>query len=418
MTQIREILEELNPWWKGKFILEFKDRKIMGEINKFMHIPQIIALTGLRRVGKTTIMLKIAEEHIKNNFSPNNIIFFSFDEFRGIEIRDIVREYETIMEKNLRDGKYLLLLDEIQKLDGWEDKLKGFYDTFGKNVKIVISGSESLFIKNKSKETLAGRMFEFKIKPLSFSEFLVFKGVSFTPAKLYEKELSRLFWEFISIMGFPEMVDIKDNDIIKKYIQEGIVEKIIYKDIPKLFRVKDTAIIESLLNIFMENPGQLIEISELAKDLKVSRQTLSNYLTYLERSFLIRKLYNFSRSARKTERRLKKYYPTIVSADIVFKEDDLSRSKVFEWAIVEQLDAEFFWRDPYKNEVDIVKMEKEKLLPIEIKYGKIDLSGLSAFMDKFKVAEGYVITTDKEEVRKIEGKTVNLVPASQFLLRK
>lgn len=418
MTQIKNALEEFNPWWKEKFTLEFKDREILSKIQKFMSLPHIIALTGLRRVGKTTLMLKIAEDCIKNNINPKNIIFFSFDEFRETDIRDIIKEYETLMEKNLRDEKYLLLLDEVQKLSGWEDKLKSFYDAFGKNVKIVISGSESLFIKNKSRETLAGRIFEFKVKPLSFREFLVFKGISFAPAKLYEKELRRLFWEFVSTMGFPEMVGIKDKDIIKKYIKECIIEKIIYKDIPKLFRVKDTAVIESLLSVFMENPGQLVELSELAKDLKVSRQTLSNYLTYLERSFLVRKLYNFSRSMKKTERKLKKYYPTIISVDLLFGEDILSRSKVFEWVMVEQLDAEFFWRDPYKNEVDIIKGDKEKPLPIEIKYGKIDISGLSVFMDKFKIDSGFIITPDTEETRKIKGKTINLVPAFQFLLRQ
>jgi len=127
------------------------------------------------------------------------------------------------------------------------------------------------------------------------------------------------------------LVGIKDKNIIKKYIKESIVEKIIYRDIPKIFKIKDITIIESLLNILMEEPGQIIEISKLAKELKISRQTLSNYLTYLKESFLIRKLYNFSRNRRKVERKLRKYYPTIISVDLLFREDDFSKSKVFEW---------------------------------------------------------------------------------------
>ena len=154
--------------------------------------------------------------------------------------------------------------------------------------------------------------------------------------------------------GFPELVGIKDKGVIKKYIRESIVEKVIYRDMPKLFKIKDITIIESLLNILMEEPGQLIELSDLAKELKISRQTLSNYLRYLEEAFLLRKLYNFSRSRRKVERKLKKYYPTIVSVDLLFREDELSKSKVLEWFLVNQLKAEFFWRDPYKNEVELI----------------------------------------------------------------
>ena len=216
MTTIKEALEDSNPWWKKKFKLEFKEREVYKQLQKFLPLPQIIALTGLRRVGKTTLMLKIVEDEIKNGFDPKNIVYFSFDEFREVEIRKVMKEYEEMLEKDFRKGKYLLLFDEIQRLSNWEDQIKRIYDTF-KNIKIIISGSESLFIKKKSKETLAGRIFEFKVEPLSFKEFLSFKGVKFKPVGLYEKELNRLFNEFSLIQGFPELVGIKDKEIIKKY---------------------------------------------------------------------------------------------------------------------------------------------------------------------------------------------------------
>jgi len=416
MAQIKETLEDKNSWWKEEFKINFKDRIIYGKIQKFMPLQQIIALTGLRRVGKTTIMLKIAEDNIKKGFNPKNIIYFSFDEFKDIEIREVMKEYENITEKNFRKEKYILLLDEIQKLNNWENQLKSVYDSFGKNIKIIISGSESLFIKKNFKETLAGRIFEFKVEPLLFKEFLLFKEIEFKPIGLYEKDLIMLFNEFMLTLGFPELVGIKDKDIIKKYVKEGIVDKIVYKDIPALFKIKDVFIIESLLNIIMEEPGQLIEISELAKELKTSRQTISNYLTYLEESFLIKKLYNFSRNRRKIERKLKKYYSAIISIDLLFKNDDLSKSKVFEWALVNQLNAEFFWRDSYKNEVDIILMENG-IMPVEIKYGKIDLKGLLAFMQKFNINKGYIISYNKEEKHKTKDKIIFVLPVFKFLLK-
>jgi hypothetical protein len=415
MAQIKETLVELNPWWKGEFRLDFKEREVYSQLQKFMTSRQILALTGLRRVGKTTILLKCAEDALNSGFDPKSIVYFSFDEFRECELRDVLKDYAAMMEKNLAKDKYLFLFDEIQKVNGWEDQLKGIYDTHGKNSKIIISGSESLFIKMRSKETLAGRMFEFKVEPLSFKEFLKFKGLELKPIGLYEKELARLLEEFTFTLGFPELLDVTDKDFIKKYVKEGIIEKIIYRDIPELFRVRDPPILASILSIIMEEPGQIVEISDLASELKVSRQVMSNYLSYLEQSFLIKKLYNFSKNRRKIGRKLKKYYPTIISPDILFKDDELRRPKVFEWLLVTQSRAEFFWRDPYKHEVDIV-LANEKLLPIEVKYGKIETKGLLAFMRKFKTDEGYIISPAKEEKIKIGEKTISVVPAYKFLL--
>ena len=416
MTQIKDALVELNPWWKQGFKADFKERELYRTIQKFMPLRQIMAFTGLRRVGKTTLMLKIIEDSIKKEkFEPKRVIYFSFDEFKEAEIKSVLNSYEGLTGNNLKEGKYLLLLDEVQKVSNWEDQLKGIYDLYEKHIKIVVSGSESLFIRSKSKETLAGRIFEFRIEPLSFKEFLSFKEVAFEPINIYKKELEKLFEEFALTQGFPELINIRDKEIIKKYIKESIIEKVVFRDMQKLFNIKDISIIDSLFNIFLEEPGQIIEISELANDLKISRQTLSSYLMYLENAFLIRKLYNFSRNRRKIERKLKKYYPTIVSPALAFKQDDLSKSKVFEWLIVNQLKAEFFWRDPYKNEVDIVLFDK-KIMPIEIKYGKIDFKGVAAFMEKFNVKESCIISRDSEERKRIGDKIISVTPAFKFLL--
>jgi len=416
MPEIKEALRDFNPWWKGKFKVAFKEREIYSQIQKYLPLPHIMAFTGLRRIGKTTLMLKIVQDGIKKGIDARNIVYFSFDEFKGAEIRKIMTEYESLMERNFKKGKYMLLLDEIQKLENWENQLKGVYDTFGKNIKIIVSGSESLFIKRKSKETLAGRIFDFKVEPLSFREFLLFKGVDLKPVGLYEKELGRLLDRYALTLGFPELVNIDNKEIIKKYIKESIVEKVIFRDIQNLFKIKDASVIESLLNIFLEEPGQLVDISELSRELGISRQTISSYLTYLEDSFLIKKLYNYSKNRRKVERKLKKYYPTIISADLLFRDDDLSKSKVFEWLVIMQLKAEFFWRDPYKNEVDAVLVEK-KPLPVEIKYGKIDTRGILAFMKKFNIKEGVIITRNKEEKHKANGSEISFIPAFKFLLK-
>jgi len=396
MPQIKDSLVDFNPWWKGDYEVEFKHRLVYDKVKKFMPLKQMIAFTGLRRVGKTTLMLKIVEDFIRKDSDRLKAMFFSFDEFKDVEIRDVIEQYVEMSGKDIKKEKLLFLFDEIQKVDNWENQLKSIYDLYGKNIKIVISGSESLFIKMKSKETLAGRMFEFKIEQLTFKEFLDFKEIDLKPKEIYRKELFNLFNEFILTQGFPEMIGVKEKEIIKKYVLESIVQRVIYKDMALMFNVRDVSVLESILKIFMENPGQIIEISNLASQLGVSRQVLSNYLSYLEESFLIRKIYNFSKNTRKVERKLKKYYPVIISPDLLFKEDDVSKSKIFEWFLVNQMNAEFFWRDVYKNEVDVV-LSNGKIEPIEIKYGGLDFKGLIAFMKKFSVKNGKIVSFKKEE---------------------
>jgi predicted AAA+ superfamily ATPase len=417
MSRIQEALVELNPWWKRQFSLEYRERQVYDEIQKFVLMPQIIALTGLRRVGKTTLMLKMVDDTIRKGFNPRDILYFSFDEFRESQIREVLDRYETLMERDLSSGRYLILFDEIQKVKDWQDQLKALYDRYQKHLKIIISGSESLFIRKGAKETLAGRLFEFKIEPLSFAEYLAFKGTKYKPMGLYERDLARLFDEFIISEGFPELVGVNDKVVVRKYLRESIVEKVVFRDLAGLLGIRDTSTLESLLNILMEEPGQLVEISQLAGELKVSRQTLSNYFSYLEQSFLVRKLYNYSSGRRKVERKLRKYYPTVVSVDLLFRDDDLSRSRVLEWVATTQLKAEFFWRDPYKNEVDLV-LTNRKPVPVEVKHGKIDFSGLRAFMRKFGIDKGYVLSRDREETRKVNGRTFIVVPAYKFLLTR
>src|SRR3990167_2302229 len=197
MAEIISYMREFNPWWEGKFKLEYKEREIYSKIKKFLEMPQIIALTGLRRAGKTTIMLKIAEERLSSGFNPHNIFFFSFDDFKGSSLRELVEEYERVHNKKLSDERFLFLFDEIQKIDNWQEQIKVIYDLYKNNIKIIVSGSESLFIRKKFKESLAGRIFEFRIDTLTFKEFIKFKGVSYGSPDLYRKEYAKLFEEFM-----------------------------------------------------------------------------------------------------------------------------------------------------------------------------------------------------------------------------
>ncbi len=419
MTQIRDSLEGFNPWWKKEFTVSFKQRAIYTKIQKFLPLPMMIALTGLRRVGKTTLLQKIVQDKILEGFDPLNILYFSFDEFKHVSIREVLKAYEDSTRRVLSDGTFLVLFDEVQKVADWESQLKTIYDTNKGKIKFIISGSESLFIRKKSRESLAGRLFEFEVQTLSFEEFLSFKGkeAMIKNMLLYGRELRALLQEFSICFGFPELIDVQDKGIIEKYVNETILDQVVYKDIPGMLPIQHPDILASLLRIIRENPGACVEVQGLAQEMGISRQSASTYLSYLEKSFLIKKLYNYSKNTRKIERKLKKYYPAIPSTRLTFSEDVLSRSKLFEWLLVKESRGDFFWRDQYKNEVDII-LVKDNVppIPIEIKYGKIDVRGVDFFMKKFGVKKGYIVSSERSDSLTIPAGELRVIPAHVFLL--
>lgn len=405
------ILRETNPWWKtSPFTVKgYCERDIHPVITKFLSLPQIIALVGLRRTGKTTMMLKVIEEYCPQ-IPPACILYFSFDDFSGLDLEDLLNAYREIHpEINLDEGRFLFCFDEIQKLHSWTDKIKRLYDRY-KNIKILVSGSESLFLRKDIKESLGGRIFEFRVNQLNFMEYLAFSGHQDFAAKpgLYQNEILSALRAYMKINGFPELVGVTDEMVIRKYLKETVVDKILYKDIPQLFGVRNAGVLGEILDLVMFQPGQIIDVTRLSKEFGLSRQAVASYLDYLEKAFLIRKLYNFSRNLRKQKRALKKYYPAIVFAQTI--EDKFALC--FENTLVWQLDAQFFYRDAYKNEVDIILAgEQKNIMPVEVKTGDVDIKGLKVFMRKNRVAEAVVVTIDKSGQR--DG--VTLVPFGEYL---
>ncbi len=409
--RIKFALREANFWWKDDAfeVKDYRNRKIFLDIEKYIPMRQIIALVGLRRTGKTTLMLKMIEKAAKAS-NRSNILYFSFDDFSSLDIEDILTAYKEIFaDIDLRDGRFLFCFDEIQKLQNWQEKIKRLYDSHP-NIKIIISGSESLFLRKKIKETLGGRIFEFSVTPLSFKEYLLFTDNEKLAknTQLYKEDIVKLYTRFLKTNGFPEIALINDDMIIHKYLKESVIDKILFKDIPQLFNIKNPDIIAEMLDIIMFSPGQIIDTTKLSKELSLSRQVVSRYFDYLEKSFLIKKIYNFSKNMRKQKRSLKKYYPAVVFPSIV----ENNFPACFENSLIWQLGIQFFYRDAYKNEVDAVQIEKGKaILPIEIKTGKIDTHGVEYFMRKFKLKKGIVLTLSREE----KGGAIEIIPFYKYL---
>ncbi|MCX8179248.1 MAG: ATP-binding protein [Candidatus Aenigmarchaeota archaeon] len=325
-------------------------RKVISYLNQ----PLIITLTGPRRVGKTVLMKQVINHLISEGYPRRNILFFSFDE-EVEEIIPIINAWEELIGRKVRGNKFFLFLDEIQKLDNWAKKVKLIYDAL--DIKIFLSGSASTEVK-KGSESLAGRAVDLLIEPLSFSEYLTFSGKANIEI---EEERWREYLFYIH-RQLPDLV-IYPSLNSKEYIG-SIVKKVIYEDIRRYYGVEEPEIVESIFKSICREPGQIIAVSDIAKDFGISRPTASNYLLALEKSFLLRKLYNFSRNARKVEVRSKKYYPYYTN--LVDYVELTEISKMIETEVAWKTNADFFWNDRGK-EIDFIK----NFTGIEVKTRKV-----------------------------------------------
>ncbi|MBC7254376.1 MAG: ATP-binding protein [Actinobacteria bacterium] len=252
----------------------------------------------------------------------------------------------------------------------------------------------------ESKESLAGRFFEFLVEPLDLEEYLEFTGTEIDRRreKVYELEIKRSLRHHALTGGFIEALALDDIQR-KKYFRESLLERVIYRDIPEHFTVKSMDLPYLLMSVFCDRPGMLVDYRSLGNDLEHDQRTVAGYVSYLEYSLLAHKLYNFSPNRLTSEKKARKIYPssTAFTAALSGVSDFAALAEQY-FAI--NLKARFFWRSPQKEEVDLVLTPDDRIIPVEIKMRETikerDARPLFKFMARYGISRCLVISLDME----------------------
>ncbi len=404
---MEDILAIFNPWWKSgevkkELAPEFR-RDLFHDIVKTIGTRQITALYGLRRTGKSTLLFQAMQELMRGGVKPERVLYFSFDE-RVAGIRDILSAYSGLHGLDLEKGPYYVFFDEVQKLEDWQNKLKVFYDMYP-NMRFYVSGSSHLGLSRRGAESLGGRIRFLKLEPLSFREWLALNGLSAEKPALHGKEL-RGHFDWYMKTPFPEIAAEREDLLIRKYIDEFIISRIISYDIKKEYQDADVELLETLKNLFFGEIGFTLNMDGLAKNLHRGKEILQRHINYLAQGLVLRTVRNYRGSERSSSGKLKRVYPYHPCFCL-----GAGSGKYVEGLFVSLLDARFYWRDAAR-EVDIVKGG----IPVEVKYrGTVkgeDLSGVTAFMREFGQERGHVVTRDTAGERG----GITLTPAWRFAL--
>lgn len=278
----------------------------LNQLIKFKDRPFIKVITGIRRSGKSTLLLLFEEYLIKNNVHKNNIIRMNFESLELDEMRDY-KELYSHLKSRISDGKskYYLILDEIQQVDSWEKVVNSFLVDY--NVDVYITGSNAYLLSSELSTLLSGRYVEIKMLPLSFKEYLDF--IEFNP----KENVTDKFNEYLRYGGLPTITDLLDNkDTIGPFL-EGIYNTVLMKDVIERNEVRDAALLENILKFIAANVGNIVSTNKISSYLtssgrKTSSETVDNYLKMLENAFIIYKANRFDLKGKMFLKTLEKYY--------------------------------------------------------------------------------------------------------------
>lgn len=409
-------LTRFNPWWTTgrvrEALLERFKRKAYHAAEKELERRQATLIWGMRRMGKTVLTYQLIDRLLRGGTSPKNILYFSFDEASS-SVDAVLEAYQReVLNRTFESssGRIYVFFDEIQKADDWENKVKLHYDLYP-GVKFVLTGSASVQLRRRSRESMAGRMFSLLVEPLSFEEFLELSGKPVEAIKkdprLWDRELAPLFHRYLRYGSFPELVGEEDEERARSYIRDGMVERVIYRDLPSEFGLRDVELLRALFNIVAANPGAITSYREVSKDLGRDQRTVSDYFGYLEYGLLTRSVYNYRGSPIASARKAKKVYlgtPNLASGEE-------KASKLLENFVLMKTDARFFYRDGF--EVDFVLADGEGLTAVEVKERETDARQLRLFGRKFggRVKRKLLVTMERGTVEGAEA-----IPAWEFAL--
>lgn len=281
--------------------------KYLTKIRPFYNQDLIKVIMGIRRCGKSVLLLQIMDELKEKGVSEKQIIYINFEDEDYAFIENDMELHKYIKEKIINKEKYYLFFDEISRVKDWEKAINSFKAT--KNVSIFITGSNSDLLSGELATHLAGRYVSFKIFPLTFKEVCELKNVK------DKKEVEELFDDYITWGGLPQRFMMQDEFQTKTYLSD-IYDSIVLKDIITRFGIKDLDLFNRIVEYIVTTPSQNFSAESLSeyftnKDKReVSKITLYNYLEYMTKAMMISKADRYDVRGKRILNGKYKYYLT------------------------------------------------------------------------------------------------------------
>ena len=386
----------------------FYPRLILPLLERELKTPEITVITGMRQVGKTTLL-----DHLFSLVANSNKVKLDFENPLSRKIFE-EENYDAIWN-NLavfgvnNQSKAYIFLDEIQHLPSIGSVVKYLNDHF--DVKFVLTGSSSYYLKNLFGESMAGRKLIFEVYPLTFFEFLVFRGVpqkrlsSFSEKAvsknniLYSK-LIPFYHEYLEYGGFPKVVLQQDPERKKAMLSE-VFTSYFENDVKSLADFKDTTKLRDLILLLIPRVGSRIEVAKLAASLGVSRETVYSYLSFLEKTYFISLISKFSSSIDRQAAGTQKLF--LCDVGMVNNLGKASEGQLFEQGVFQNLHLDHtvnFYNKDGGSEIDFI-VDKKIALEVKTSVSKRDIDHLKRRTQSLNLPEAYIISKEYSEKKEV-----------------
>ena len=429
-----ESLEELIAEFHEFGIPEVKERELALPLD----VDVGVSVYGLRRTGKTHLLYLTMKRLVEKGLPIERIFYINFEDERlaGISARDLSAIVQLYYKYNPDADVMYLFLDEVQAVEGWEKFVRRLLE--GKKARVFITGSSSKLLSREIATSLRGRILSFRLFPLSFREFLTFKG--FEPRKpLTERRkglLLRFLEEYVEYGGFPGIVDY--SPLLKIRALQEYLDLIVYRDLVERYGIEKVSALKALIRILARNFARRASIRKLhslvsSTGVKVSRPTIAEYLAYLEDLGFVIPISKYHPSDVESLRSQKKFYiadtgfaTAIGAEDIGYRIESivalelLRRKHYFE----PRLEVHY-WEDG-QGEVDFVVSLGGKVKElIQVSYAvdepatrERELKALIRASKSLGCPNLTVVTWGEEGVEEINGKRVSFVPLWRWLIER
>lgn len=397
-------------------------------------------IVGVRRSGKTYLMFLTMKE-LSERVGLRRTIYINFEDRRLLPLDE---EYFNAIvafihsEELLKLGKLYLFLDEVQRVSDWEKYVRSLHDEFKAQIKIFVSGSSQSLLSREYAELLTGRHITTVVFPLSFTEFLTFKGFDAGKKYLTEEDRARigkLLEEYLEFGGFPEVVLSQE----KERILEQLFHDIIARDVLGRVNLKKPKVMEDIAYYICSNVASPISFSKFSRMLrsrgiKISVPTLENYFRYLQQAFLFFDVPIFAYSVKDQLQYPRKIYCVDnglvnviglkMSKNLGKLCENVVAVELLRWASEKPMRSIFYWKDRSKREVDFVVREGTGVVQlIQVCFDLSDpdvkekeVKSLLKAMEEFKLRHGVVVTMDFEGEEAVGNRTVTFKPMWKWLL--
>ncbi len=377
---MESILYKSNPWWEEDYLfVGFTRSRYLEPLGKWLGNKEIVFLTGLRRVGKTSILKNFISTLIhEKGIDPKEIFYISLDLYVLDEysITQIVSEYRKI-HKLPSSQKIYLFLDEVTAKASYQQELKNFYDL--ENIKIFASSSSASLLKDKN-AYLTGRQRILEVMPLTFEEYLEFKEVQIKKADAHLWE--SYFEEYMQDGGMPEYVLTKDVS----YLQ-NLIENIISKDIIAHHNIRNQQVIKDFYKLLMERSGKQLTFNKIANILEISVDSAKRYFYYFEETYLIYSVHKYGKLNEQLKSAKKVYASDVGLRNVVTGYRD--KGAIYENLIYLKIKE----KNPSYLYVDGIELDfitEDKIL-IEAKYNSVLNAKQQKLFDRFEAREKLVV---------------------------